>query len=62
MSKKVRIRIGTGCPSGTNYCDFITSTEVKIDERLARDFVENIIEYAQQEANADHWIMEDEEE
>tara|TARA_A100001391_G_scaffold61447_1_gene38275 strand:+ start:3235 stop:3420 length:186 start_codon:yes stop_codon:yes gene_type:complete len=58
----VRIRIGTGCPSGTNYCDFIASTIVEIDERLARDFVENIIRYAQQEANANHWIMEDEEE
>ena len=62
MSKKVRIQIGTGCPSGTNYCDFIKYTIVVIDERLARDFAENIIEYAQQEANADHWIMEDEEE
>tara|TARA_R100000234_G_C4915224_1_gene141653 strand:+ start:264 stop:596 length:333 start_codon:yes stop_codon:yes gene_type:complete len=55
---KVKIQIEAGCPSGRTKGGWNGTTTVVVDESLARDFVGNIMEYARQEAQAEHWQVE----
>jgi hypothetical protein len=55
---KVRMNIGARCPTGTTQ-DWTDWIDIEIDDSLAQDFVGNIMEYARQEAQADHWQIPD---
>ena len=46
----IRIQIQAGCPSGHSH-----HGEVTVHKKLVRDFIDNLMEYARQEAEAPHW-------
>ena len=52
---KVSIQIEGGCPSGNTEGNWNKAITLDIDERLAEDFVGNLMEYARQESQEDHW-------
>jgi len=52
---KITIQIEAGCPSGSTKGNWNNSIAVSVDESIARDFVDNLMEYARQEQQADHW-------
>ena len=58
--KKIIIKIGTGCPSGTTK-EHTKYTMVTIPEELAVDFCDNIHNYALAQSKADWWQLEEEE-
>ncbi|MDB4345481.1 hypothetical protein OAA43_00235 [bacterium] len=55
----ITIQIEAGCPSGRSEHDEIgfwnQSKTVTVHKKLVRDFIDNLMEYARQEAEADHW-------
>ena len=55
---KIRMNIDAGCPTGSTR-DWTYGITIEIDDSLAKDFVGNIMEYARQEAKADHWQIPD---
>lgn len=55
---KVRMNIGASCLTGTTQ-DWSNKITIEIDDSLAKDFVGNIMEYARQEVQADHWQTPD---
>jgi len=55
---KITMNIEAGCPTGSTR-DWTDGITIEIDSSLARDFVGNIMEYAKQEAKADHWQTPD---
>tara|TARA_R100000995_G_scaffold84692_2_gene64303 strand:+ start:1931 stop:2257 length:327 start_codon:yes stop_codon:yes gene_type:complete len=55
---KITMNIEAGCPTGSTR-DWTDGITIEIDSSLARDFVGNIMEYARQEAKADHWQISD---
>ncbi len=55
---KITMNIGASCPTGTTR-DWSDRINIEIDDSLAKQFVGNIIEYARQEAQADHWQIPD---
>lgn len=55
---KIRMNIDAGCPTGSTR-DWTYGITIDIDDSLAKDFVGNIMEYARQEAQADHWQIPD---
>lgn len=56
---KITIQIEAGCPSGSTKGNWNKTIDVSVHESLARDFVENLMEYARQEAQADHWQVQE---
>ena len=51
----ITIQIEAGCPSGSTKGNWNSNRTVSVHESLARDFVQNLMEYASQEAQATHW-------
>ena len=55
----IRIQIEAGCPSGSSNHDVIgfwnKTSMIEVHHLLVRDFIDNLMEYARQEAQADHW-------
>ena len=55
----IRIQIEAGCPSGRSHHDEIGFWNqckiVTVHKKLVREFIDNLMEYAGQEAEADHW-------
>lgn len=55
----IRIQIEAGCPSGYSHDDEIgfwnQCKTVTVHKKLVREFIDNLMEYARQEAEADHW-------
>lgn len=55
----ITIQIQAGSPSGRSHHDEIgfwnQSKTVTVHKKLVRDFIGNLMEYARQEAEADHW-------
>ena len=53
----ITIQIEAGCPSGRNYQIWFCnqSKTVTVHKKLVRDFIDNLMEYARQEAEALHW-------
>jgi len=62
----IRIQIEAGCPSGRSEHDEIgfwnQHSTVTVHKELVRDFIGNLMEYARQQARADHWQLTEEEE
>ena len=59
----ISIQIQAGCPSGKSEHDEIgfwnQSSIVYVHKSLVRDFIDNLMEYARQEAKADHWEVKE---
>ena len=55
---KITMNIGASCPTGTTR-DWSNGINITIDDSLAEHFVGNIMQYARQEAEADHWQTPD---
>ena len=59
----ITIQIEAGCPSGHSEHDEIgfwnQSSIVHVHKSLVRDFIDNLMEYARQEAKADHWKVKE---
>tara|TARA_R100001086_G_scaffold110890_3_gene56484 strand:+ start:9015 stop:9185 length:171 start_codon:yes stop_codon:yes gene_type:complete len=51
----IPIQIQAGCPSGVN----MTRSVLHVHKSLVRDFIDNLMEYARQEAKADHWEVKE---
>lgn len=51
----IRIQIEAGCPSGNTEGNWNKAITLNVHERLAEDFVGNLMEYAQQESQEDYW-------
>ncbi len=55
----IRIQIEAGCPSGSSNHDVIgfwnKTSMVEVHHLLVRDFIDNLMEYARKEAEAEHW-------
>ena len=51
----ITIQIEAGCPSGSTKGNWNNTRSVTVHESVAKDFVDNLMEYARQEAQADHW-------
>ena len=62
----ITIQIEAGCPSGRSEHEEIgfwnQSKTVTVHKKLVVDFIGNIMEYARQQARADHWQWTEEEE
>ena len=62
----ITIQIEAGCPSGRSEHEEIgfwnQSNIVTVHKKLVVDFIGNIMEYARQQARADHWQWTEEEE
>ena len=59
----ISIQIEAGCPCGRSEHDEIGSWNqsniVYVHKSLVRDFIDNLMEYARQEAKADHWEVKE---
>lgn len=55
----ITIQIEAGCPSGNTKGNWNKTVHVSVHESLARDFVENLMEYARQEEQASHWQVQE---
>lgn len=55
---KTRIMITIGSPSGSTTEFSNRSIQLAIPKELVQDFVDNIIQYAGDEAKASHWQVE----
>ena len=55
----IRIQIEAGCPSGSSEHDVIgfwnQVSMVEVHYALVPDFIGNLMEYARQQAQAEHW-------
>jgi len=62
----VRIQIQAGCPSGRSEHEKIgfwnQSRTVEVHWELVEDFLYNLMQYATEEAQAEHWQWTEEEE
>ena len=62
----IRIQIEAGCPSGRSHHDEIgfwnQCKTVTVHKKLVREFIDNIMVYAEVQAVAPHWQHYDEEE
>ena len=52
---KITIQIEAGCPSGSTKGNWNKGCSIVVHDSIAKDFVDNLMEYARQEAQADHW-------
>ena len=62
----IKIQIEAGCPSGRSEHEKIgfwnQVSMVEVHYALVPDFIGNLMEYARQQAQAEHWQYYDEEE
>ena len=56
---KITIQIEAGCPSGSTKGNWNKTVHVSVHESLARDFVENLMEYAMRESLEGHWQVQE---
>jgi len=57
----ITIQIEAGCPSGNTKGNWNKACAIVVHESVAKDFVDNLMEYARQESAASHWQVDERE-